>query len=58
MAGTDQPSRAAWTRYVRAQDFVWLLLFAALAVFGPEHTDTAMFLLSCLAVFQVAMFPM
>lgn len=45
--------RIAWTTYVRAQDFVWLLLFTALAVFGPESTPQAMFLLSCLAVFQI-----
>src|SRR5580692_4420160 len=24
-----------WRRYVRLQDLVWLLLFAAIAVFGP-----------------------
>ncbi|MBS1876122.1 MAG: hypothetical protein JSU00_23115 [Acidobacteria bacterium] len=54
MAETDQAPRAAWTRYVRAQDFVWLLLFAALAVFGPEHTPVALSLLACLAAFQVA----
>lgn len=53
MAATAPATRAAWTRYVRPQDFVWLLLFAALAVFGPEHTPVAMSLLSCLAAFQV-----
>lgn len=53
MADTDQAPHAAWTRYVRGEDFVWLLLFAALAVFGPEHTTVAMSLLSCLAFFQV-----
>ncbi len=32
---------------------MWLLLFAALAIFGPEHTFQTMFLLSCLAAFQI-----
>ena len=27
----------AWRRYVRPQDFVWLLFFSALAIFGPER---------------------
>ena len=26
---------STWRRYVRPQDFVWLLFFSALAVFGP-----------------------
>jgi two-component system, NtrC family, sensor histidine kinase HydH len=38
---------------LRAQDFVWLLLFAALAIFGPEPTPVAMTLLLALAIFQI-----
>jgi len=29
---------SAWRRYVRPQDFVWVFLFLALAVFTPERT--------------------
>lgn len=49
----DTARRSAWKGYVRAQDLVWLLLFAALALFGPERSPVAIFLLLCLAVFQV-----
>jgi signal transduction histidine kinase len=38
---------------VRPQDIVWLVLFAALAVFGPETTPVAITLLILLALFQV-----
>ena len=40
--------------WVRAQDVVWILLFAALAFFGPERNAATISLLSGLAVFQVA----
>jgi two-component system sensor histidine kinase HydH len=40
-------------RYIRPQDVVWLLLFAALIFFGPEQTTTAISLLVSLAVLQV-----
>ncbi len=53
MAQVETPQRWTWTRYVRTQDLVWLLLFAALAAFGPEHTPEAMLLLGCLAIFQI-----
>lgn len=53
MAAVEPAQRSAWARYVRAQDVVWLLLFAVLAVFGPSRTPIAIFLLFCLAVFQV-----
>ncbi len=53
MAGIATAQKFEWTRYVRAQDFVWLLLFAALAILGPDRTPVAMFLLACLALFQV-----
>jgi signal transduction histidine kinase len=38
---------------VRPQDFAWLLLYGALAFFGPERTPEAMALLACFAVLQV-----
>jgi signal transduction histidine kinase len=43
----------AWRRYVRAQDFVWLLLFTALAVFSPERSPTSLALLAALGAVQV-----
>jgi signal transduction histidine kinase len=32
----------AWRRYVRPQDFVWLLFFSALAIFSPEYHPGAL----------------
>ena len=42
-----------WNRFLRAEDVVWLFLFAAMAAFGPARHASAVILLSCLAVFQV-----
>lgn len=42
-----------WTRFVRPQDVVWLLLFSALGVASPGHLPEEIFLLSCLALLQV-----
>ncbi len=42
-----------WRRHIRAQDFVWLLLFSALAVFSPERSSTVITLLVALGVVQV-----
>ncbi len=43
----------AWRRYVRPQDFVWLLFFTALAVFSPERHPGALAALGALGVVQV-----
>ena len=43
----------AWRRYVRPQDFVWLLLFSALAVFSPERSPASFALLAALGAVQV-----
>jgi signal transduction histidine kinase len=43
----------SWRRFVRPQDFVWLLLFSALAVFSPVHSPIVIALLSALGVVQV-----
>lgn len=51
VAAAEQP--VGWTRYVRAEDFVWLLLFAALAAFGPEQRLEALLPLLCIAIFQI-----
>jgi hypothetical protein len=42
----------AWRRYVRPQDFVWLLFFSALAIFSPER-HPSYFVPSGLGVVQV-----
>ena len=50
---------SSWRRYVRPQDFVWLLLFSALAIVNPdrdtnpETTITVNLLLAALGVIQV-----
>ena len=44
---------SAWRRYVRPQDFVWLVLFSALAVFSPERDPIVIGLLVALGVVQV-----
>ena len=38
---------------VRPQDLVWLLLYGALAIFGPEHSPPAITLLASFAILQV-----
>ncbi len=43
----------SWRGFVRLQDFVWLLLFSALAVFSPEHSPIVIALLAALGVVQV-----
>jgi two-component system, NtrC family, sensor histidine kinase HydH len=47
------PAPPAWRRFVRPQDFVWLLLFSALAVFSPERSAVVIGLLAALGVVQV-----
>jgi len=42
----------SWRRHLRAQDFVWLLLFAALAAFSPEPGPIEPALLIALGVVQ------
>jgi two-component system, NtrC family, sensor histidine kinase HydH len=46
-------SRPQWRQWIRAQDLVWLLLFAALAGVSAYRTREEIVLLSCLALFQV-----
>ena len=43
----------AWRRYVRPQDFVWLLFFSALAIFSPERHPGTLAALVALGVVQV-----
>lgn len=43
----------AWRRYVRPQDFIWLLFFSALAVFSPERDPRALAALGALGLVQV-----
>jgi len=42
-----------WRRYVRPQDFVWLLFFSALAIFSPERHPVTLAALGALGVVQV-----
>lgn len=42
-----------WSRYVRPQDFVWLLFFGALAAFSPERDPLVLTILVALGVVQV-----
>src|SRR5437867_4248059 len=44
---------SAWRRYVRPQDFVWLLLFSALAAFNPDRSPAVFALLVALGAVQV-----
>jgi signal transduction histidine kinase len=44
---------SAWRRYVRPEDFVWLLLFSALAAFSPERDPIVIGLLVALGAVQV-----
>ncbi len=44
---------SAWRRYIRPQDFVWLLLFSALAVFSPGRNSVVIATLIALLVGQV-----
>jgi two-component system, NtrC family, sensor histidine kinase HydH len=43
----------AWRRYVRVQDLVWLLLFAALAIFSPGESPAVIPLLIAIGAVQV-----
>jgi two-component system sensor histidine kinase HydH len=43
----------AWRRYVRLQDLIWLLLFAALAVSSPDHSPIVITLLVAIGAVQV-----
>lgn len=42
-----------WRRYVRLQDLVWLLLFAALAIFSPRESPLVIPLLIAIGAVQV-----
>jgi two-component system, NtrC family, sensor histidine kinase HydH len=43
----------AWRRYVRPQDFVWLLFFSALAIFSPERHPITLAALGAIALLQI-----
>jgi two-component system sensor histidine kinase HydH len=44
---------SGWRRYVRPQDFVWLILFSALAMLSPEPGPKAPVLLIAMGIVQV-----
>lgn len=39
--------------WIRPQDLIWVVLFAALAVFGPERSTATAAVLTCMGVFQI-----
>ena len=47
-----EPPQRIW-QYVRPQDLVWVVLFAALAIFGPDRTTESILFLSALGLFQL-----
>jgi signal transduction histidine kinase len=44
----------AWRRYLRFQDLIWLLLFAALAVSSPERSPVVITLLLAIGAVQIS----
>jgi signal transduction histidine kinase len=40
-------------RWIRPQDLIWVVLFAALAVFGPERSPYMIVVLTCMGIFQI-----
>ncbi len=42
-----------WRRFVRPQDFVWLALFAALAIFSPGESPVVIVLLIAIGIVQI-----
>jgi two-component system sensor histidine kinase HydH len=50
-----EPSLASsdWRRHIRLQDFVWLALFAAIAIFSPERSPVVRTLLVAIGLVQV-----
>jgi signal transduction histidine kinase len=44
---------STWRKHVRPQDFVWLLLFAALAAFSPEKSGVVITLLLAVGLVQI-----
>lgn len=47
------PSRFIDPRIVRPQDFVWILLFAGIAIYGPERTPLKIGILVVLCIVQI-----
>ncbi|MFN3322202.1 MAG: two-component system sensor histidine kinase NtrB [Bryobacteraceae bacterium] len=46
-------NQRTWTRFVRPQDLVWLLLFSALAAVSPRQGEAELEMLAALALLQV-----
>jgi two-component system sensor histidine kinase HydH len=43
-----------WAKFFRMEDFIWLVLFSALALFNTEKNYPAIIILVVMAIFQVA----
>ncbi len=52
MEQTESSSRA-WVRRLRPQDLIWVVLFAALAVFGPDQSTITVIVLILLGLLQI-----
>lgn len=52
-AGVEANVQSPRFRYFNAEDALWILIFAALAFFGPERTPEAFSVLTCLTIFQI-----
>ncbi|MCZ2079204.1 MAG: hypothetical protein HUU41_01920 [Bryobacteraceae bacterium] len=50
---TNVGNGRGWSRYIRPEDFIWLFLFSAMAIFSPDQTPAEYIFLSCLAVVQI-----
>jgi two-component system, NtrC family, sensor histidine kinase HydH len=48
-----QPGARRWAQFFRMEDFIWLVLFSALAVFNTEKNYPAIIILVVMAIFQV-----
>jgi len=44
---------AARSRWIRPRDLIWVILFAALAIFGPERSAATVTILTSMGVFQI-----
>jgi signal transduction histidine kinase len=40
-------------RWIRPQDLIWVVLFAALAIYGPERSPYMIVVLTCMGIFQI-----
>ena len=44
---------STWRSYLKLQNFIWVALFAALAIFSPERSPAVRTLLIALGILQI-----